>query len=133
MSQMTLMTGPERRRRWSEDEQRQILAAAFAPDANVRDVSRRYDVATSMIYKWRREALVSGQVPGFNEMVVVPVEPATALAPVALVEIEVGENRLVRLPTTTPRSMTALCADRHARSAGALSVLRPVRIYLSQV
>ena len=94
MSQMTLITGPERRRRWSEDEQRQILAAAFAPDANVRDVSRRYDVATSMIYKWRREALASGQVPGFDEMVVVPVEPATALA---LVEIEVGENRLVRL------------------------------------
>jgi Transposase len=48
MSQMTLITGPERRRRWSEDEQRQILAAAFAPDANVRDVSRQYDVATDL-------------------------------------------------------------------------------------
>ena len=107
MSQTTLITGPERRRRWSEDEQRQILAAAFAPDANVRDVSRRYDVATSLIYKWRRAALASGQVPGFDEMVVVPVEPATALAPVAIVEIEVGENGLVRLPLTTPPALAS--------------------------
>jgi transposase len=107
MSQMTLITGPERRRRWSEDEQRQILAAAFAPDANVRDVSRQYDVATSLIYKWRREAMASGHVPGFNEMVVVPVEPATALAPVAMVEIEVGEKGLVRLPTTTPPALAS--------------------------
>ena len=55
MSQMTVLTGPERRRRWSGEERREIVAAAFAPDAIVADVARRYGVSTSLIYRWRRE------------------------------------------------------------------------------
>ncbi|MFA6117415.1 MAG: transposase [Sphingomonas sp.] len=35
------MTGPERRRRWSDQEQREILAAAFSPGAVVSDVCKR--------------------------------------------------------------------------------------------
>ncbi|MER8589706.1 transposase [Mesorhizobium sp. M1338] len=54
MSHVTLLTGPERRRRWSEEDQCRILAAAFAPGATVAAVARQYDVATSLIYKWRR-------------------------------------------------------------------------------
>jgi transposase len=57
MSQITVLTGPERHRRWREDERRTILAAAFAPGASVAEVARRYDVATSLIYKWRQHAL----------------------------------------------------------------------------
>ena len=60
MSQMIVQTGPERRRRWSLEDQRRILASAFAPGAIVADVARRNEVATSLIYKWRREALVEG-------------------------------------------------------------------------
>ena len=107
MSQVTVITGPERRRRWSDEEQREILTAAFAPAANVREVARRYDVATSMIYKWRREALAAGQIPGFAEMVVVPATPTAAPMPVAVVEIEVGGKALVRLPVTTPPSLAS--------------------------
>ena len=33
MTQVTLLTGPERRRRWSPAERATILAAAFAPGA----------------------------------------------------------------------------------------------------
>ncbi|UCI22448.1 transposase [Mesorhizobium sp. B2-1-8] len=51
---MTILTGPERRRRWSEEDQCRILAAAFAPRATVAAAARQYDVATSLIYKWRR-------------------------------------------------------------------------------
>jgi transposase len=54
MSHVTLLTGPERRRRWNEEDQCRILAAAFAPGATVAAVARQYDVATSLIYKWRR-------------------------------------------------------------------------------
>lgn len=57
MSQITVLTGPERHRRWREDERQTIVAAAFAPGASVAEVSRRYDVATSLIYKWRQQAL----------------------------------------------------------------------------
>ena len=51
MSHVTVMTGPERRRRWGDEERLQILEAAGAPGAMVADVSRRYDVFTSLIYK----------------------------------------------------------------------------------
>jgi hypothetical protein len=47
MTHMTLLTGPERRRRWSEDDRDRILAASFAPGAVVADVARqRPDVGT---------------------------------------------------------------------------------------
>jgi transposase len=53
MSQMTLMTGPERRRRWARHERQQILLAAFAPGAVVADVSRQHDVSTSLMREQR--------------------------------------------------------------------------------
>ena len=57
MANSTLLFGPERRRRWSEDERRRLLALAFAPGAVVTQVARDNDVSTSMIYKWRQQAL----------------------------------------------------------------------------
>jgi transposase-like protein len=57
MTQITLLTGPERRRRWSDDERRRILAAAFMPGAIVADVARQFEVSTSLIYKWRQQTV----------------------------------------------------------------------------
>ena len=54
MGQIRVMTGPERRRRWRDEERFQILTEAFAPAACVADVARRWDVSTSLIYTWRR-------------------------------------------------------------------------------
>jgi transposase len=62
MSQMSVVMGPERRRRWRPEEKLAVLAEAFAPGAIVSDVSRRLNVATSLIYQWRRQAMGS---PGF--------------------------------------------------------------------
>ena len=61
MSHVTVMTGPERRRRWCDEDRFAILEAACAPGAVVADVARRYDVCTSLIYKWRRAA--QGEAP----------------------------------------------------------------------
>ena len=33
--------------------------AAFAPGAIVADVSRQFEISTSLIYKWRREAMAA--------------------------------------------------------------------------
>ena len=70
MNQMMVLTGPERRRRWNEDDQRRILSAAFAPGAVVTEVSRQYDVSTSLIYKWRAQALASRGGAMFSPVVV---------------------------------------------------------------
>jgi transposase len=64
MGTMVVLAGPERRRRWSADQKRAILAAADEPGATVSEVARRADICTSLIYRWRelrREA--AGFVP----------------------------------------------------------------------
>jgi transposase-like protein len=48
---MTLITGGERRRRWSSEERAQILAAIEEPGAVVAEVARRADICTSLVYK----------------------------------------------------------------------------------
>src|SRR5580698_8388615 len=108
MSHMTVLTGPERRRRWSEEDQCRILAAAFAPGATVAAVARQYDVATSLIYKWRRT--LTARQAGFAEVIVVPNEPVVASAPVvppAMVELEIGGKVRLRFPPTTPPTLAA--------------------------
>ena len=60
MGRMTLITGGERRRRWSDEERAPILAAIKEPGAVVADVARRADICTSLVYHWRREARKRG-------------------------------------------------------------------------
>ena len=82
MAQITLLTGPERRRRWSDDERRRILAAAFAPNAIVANISRQFEVSTSLIYKWRQQALADEPAVAFAPAVMLP-EPAAPAAAAA--------------------------------------------------
>jgi hypothetical protein len=67
MTQLTVLTGPERRRRWSEGDRIRILSAAFAPGAVVTDVARQYDVSTALIYKWRQDARGACREPAVFE------------------------------------------------------------------
>ncbi|MGQ3005809.1 MAG: IS66-like element accessory protein TnpA [Blastomonas fulva] len=60
VGQVTVFSGPERRRRWSDEERLQIVAEAFAPGARVADACRRHDVSSGLIYTWRRKLLDAG-------------------------------------------------------------------------
>ncbi|UJW77574.1 transposase [Rhizobium sp. SL42] len=57
MAQAILLTGRDRRRRWSADDRLEILGAAFAPGANVSEVARRFDVSIGLIYMQRHQAM----------------------------------------------------------------------------
>jgi len=82
MPEGVLVNGLGRRRSWPDDLRAEILLEAFRPGAKVSEVGRRYDIATSQIYMWRKEALLRdrAQAPGFVEAMVptVPVEPCAA-------------------------------------------------------
>lgn len=65
MSHSTLIMGPERRRRWSAEAKRAILEAAFVPGAIVVEVAREYEISTSLVYKWRQEAMGLSAAPAF--------------------------------------------------------------------
>ena len=51
-----ILTGPERRRRWSAEEKARIVAETRTPGARVADVARRHGVSRGLLYTWRREA-----------------------------------------------------------------------------
>jgi transposase len=79
MGQITVFSGPERRRRWSDGERARILTEAFSPGACVAEVARRHDVSTALIYTWRRKLrevqvepmLGELPAPGFAEAVMI--------------------------------------------------------------
>jgi transposase-like protein len=50
-----ILAGPERRRRWSEEEKARIVAEAAVPGVRVADIARRRGVSRGLIYIWRRE------------------------------------------------------------------------------
>ena len=104
MSQMTLLTGPERRRRWSEDERRLILAAAFAPGAIVVDISRRYEISTSLIYKWRRQRLATDRGATFAPAIVVD-EPASVTPEAVAITVKFAGGARVRISATAPAAL----------------------------
>jgi len=51
-----LLTGPERRRRWSAEDKARIVQESLVPGARVADVARRWQLCPQQVFGWRREA-----------------------------------------------------------------------------
>ena len=56
MSKVAVLSGPERRRRWTTAEKRRIVDESLAPGASVIEVARRHDVHPNLLTVWRRQA-----------------------------------------------------------------------------
>jgi transposase len=94
MAYSTLITGPERRRRWSEEQKLELLAEAFGPGGSVTETARRADIHTSLLYRWRRAAVASPP-SGLTPAVLIaapdePPEPQRPAGPSILVELPGG-------------------------------------------
>jgi transposase len=105
MSRVEVLSGPERRRRWSAEQKRSIVAAAFAPGASVCEVARRLDVVPGQIYRWRNE--LRTVAPGFAEVVVAPAPGEKSTAGVPALEIELGRDIRVRIAATAPKDLAS--------------------------
>jgi transposase len=44
MARVEVITGPERRRRWSAEQKRAIVAESLAPEAVVAEIARRAEI-----------------------------------------------------------------------------------------
>ena len=78
-------SGRRRRRLWSPDEKRRIVAETFVPGASVSIVARRHDLNTNMLFTWRRQ-MGSGTVfPAGDAVTFVPAaiaaEPKLMVSP----------------------------------------------------
>jgi transposase len=67
-----------RRRSWSQEAKRQIVAETFEPGASVSIVARRHDVNANQVFSWRRQL---GDEPRSFVPVVVTAEPVSCRVP----------------------------------------------------
>ena len=105
MSRVEVLSGAERRRRWSTEQKRSIVAEAFAPGASVREVARLRDVVPGQIYRWRRD--LRSDATGFAEVVVAPDRSERSGTDVAAltIELELGRDIRVRIAATAPAAL----------------------------
>ena len=103
MSQVTVISGVERRRVWTDEQKRALVAAACEPGASVAEIARRADLRPSQLYRWRRD-LAEPVSPGFAA-VTVSIEPEPAAASAAVV-LEVG-GAVLRIAADAPPALVA--------------------------
>ncbi len=111
MGQVTVFSGAERRRRWSDADKRALVEAAFAPGAVVSEVARGADVAASQIYRWRKQ-FAPERVDDFAAVIVAPGQPGGTASvrppPAAALVVEIG-GAVVRIAADAPpRLVTAV-------------------------
>ncbi len=111
MGHITVFSGPERRRRWSDEERSQILTEAFSSGARVAEVARRHDISTGLIYTWRRKfyaahdepALPATPLPSFAEALVAEDERTT---PTIVIDLT-GSRRVSIFASASPPVVAA--------------------------
>jgi transposase len=88
-----VLTGPERRRKWSDEAKIAIVAEALADGVVVSDVARRHDITPSQLFGWMRQfrdAAVATIAPPLKPPMFAPaviaIAPMTAAAPPAPAE-----------------------------------------------
>lgn len=105
MGGVTVFSGPERRRRWSDEGRVRILEEAFAPGACAAEVARRHDVSTGLLYTWRKK--FRGDLgSGFAEALVSGVPDLPAMSGAAVV-IEMARGGRVHISASTPPALVA--------------------------
>jgi transposase len=110
MARIEVITGRERRRRWTEDQKRAIVAESFAPGAMVSDIARRADISSGQIYRWRQE-LRATPVSGFAPVLIATESPATntedCCQAASAIELEFTGKARVRIPVSVPPELAA--------------------------
>jgi transposase len=73
-----VLSGPERRRRWSTEEKLRVLAQSMAAGSSVSLVCRTHGISSGQLYTWRKQ-FRTGELTGFAPVAVVAQTPEAAL------------------------------------------------------
>ena len=101
-----VLSGPERRRRWSAEEKLRVLAQSMAPGSSPSLACRMHGISTGQLSTWRKQ-FRSGELTGFVPVSVMAdaalPEPADvpvvgeAPATVGVIEVELPSGVKLRL------------------------------------
>jgi transposase len=122
-----VLTGPGRRRYWSEEQKARIAAEAMVPGAVVSQIARRWEICPQQVFAWRRAALRGSSTdlvttgPAFVPIIeappVAPHPAATTAARTPEIEIDVGGARIRVSAGVDTETLTAVL--RAVQAAGA--------------
>ena len=124
-----VLTGPGRRRRWSDDDKARIIAETAQPGAVVTEVARRWQVSPQQVFDWRRQArkalaaATAPAEPAFVPIVVetpVPSSPEPVAAPAhatAAIEVKLAGAVLRVAPGTDGELLTTVLRAIRASAA----------------
>jgi transposase len=122
-----VISGKERRRRWSMEEKLRIVAESQEPGTCVKAVAARHDVYPSLVFTWRRQVR-EGRLDASE---------AAGFVPVRLLRLE-QERKPLQPDDTVHEAGVVAGIDItlpdgsriHIRDAGQLPLLRPVIVAL---
>jgi transposase-like protein len=122
MKTVTVLSSPERRRRWTASEKLRLVADSAASGLSVADFARRHDVHPNLVHAWRRQAKTGElSIAPVGEARFTPVAVATedrAAIPTrhgddggSIVEVVLRNGRVLRLSDRMAVGRAALLAD----------------------
>ena len=100
-----LLTGPTRRRPWSDAAKARIVAESCEPDAVVSQVARRWQVSPQQLFTWRRE-MRQAQALAFVPLVTEPATATLAPSPAQPLELHLADATLHVPPGTDAALLT---------------------------
>ena len=129
---VAILSGPERRRRWTQVEKLRLVEETLAGEANIAEIARRHDVHPNLLHAWRRQAragLLVGAVeekPRPDERVrfaAVAMEPlalpaAGAPSAAGVIEVEFAAGGRMRITGAVEASLVSALIKALAKSKG---------------
>lgn len=65
MTEIKVITGVERRKRWSLEEKQHMVEESYRPGSSVSQVARNYGITPSQLFYWRR-LMEAGALQGIS-------------------------------------------------------------------
>ncbi|MCB8884079.1 transposase [Acidisoma cellulosilytica] len=114
-ARVEIITGVERRRRWTLEQKRDIVAESYGPDLTPTEVASKHGISSGQLYTWRQEVL------GVRSAVLTQAAPRFAT-------VEVAATALTIEPVAPAPDVAAVRAA--ACSAGRMEIVLPGDIHL---
>src|SRR3978361_1398398 len=106
-----VLTGPGRRRRWSDQDKARAVAESLVPGASPSQIARQWQICPQQLFTWRRQARAGQLVLPSDLAVTLASEPA--LVPILA-------DRPVPVLAATPEVAAAPSAPIEIEIAGAI-------------
>jgi transposase len=118
-----LITRGERRRRWSIEEKREIVAESLRPDVRPSEIIQRHGITSGQLYAWRQQ--LARRVGGELAQPGAEAQAAPSFARVDVVSRQLQENSTpaAGTPSTRPSMQVPSFAVSHIR--GLIEIVLP--------